>query len=51
MNLDAYDDMMGLEFGDYEGMDGILPDAEQIKDALLAGTAGGGSHREGAADR
>ncbi len=43
MNLDAYDDMMGLEFGDYEGMDGILPDAEQIKDALLAGTAGGGA--------
>ena len=42
MNLDAYDDMMGLEFGDYE-MEGILPDAQQIKDALLAGTAGGGA--------
>jgi hypothetical protein len=42
MNLDAYDDMMGLEFGDYE-MEGILPDAQQIKDALLAGSAGGGA--------
>jgi hypothetical protein len=43
MNLDAYDDMMGLEFGDYEGMDGVLPNAEQIKEAVIASTAGGGA--------
>lgn len=38
----AYDDMMGLEFGDYEGMEGLL-DPEMIKEALLAGSAGGGA--------
>lgn len=40
MNLDAYDDMMGLEFGDYEGLDGLL-DPEMLKEALIASTAGG----------
>ena len=41
MNLDAYDDMMGLEFGDYEGFAGV--DAEMIKEAFIASTAGGGA--------
>ena len=42
MNLDAYDDMMGLEFGDYEGLSAIL-DPELLKEALIASTAGGGA--------
>lgn len=42
MNLDAYDDMMGLEFGDYEGLEGML-DPEMLKEALIASTAGGGA--------
>lgn len=42
MNLDAYDDMMGLEFGDYEGLAGLL-DPEMLKEALIASTAGGGA--------
>jgi len=42
MNLDAYDDMMGLEFGEYEGMGGLF-DAEMLKEALIASTAGGGA--------
>jgi hypothetical protein len=41
MRLDAYDDMMGLEFADYEGLDFMNP--EMIKEALLAATAGGGA--------
>ncbi len=32
MNLDAYDDMMGLDFGDYEGLMGLL-DPEMLKEA------------------
>lgn len=41
MRLDAYDDMMGLEYG--EGMlDGLL-DPEMLKEALIASTAGGGA--------
>lgn len=40
--LDAYDDMMGLEFGDYEGMEAFL-NAEMLKEALIASTAGGGA--------
>ncbi len=42
MNLDAYDDMMGLEFGDYEGLEQFLS-PEMIREALIAGTAGGGA--------
>ena len=42
MNLDAYDDMMGLEFGAYEGMGGLF-DPEMLKEALIASTAGGGA--------
>lgn len=42
MNLSEYDDMMGLEFGDYEGLDQFL-NAEMIKEALLASVAGGGA--------
>jgi hypothetical protein len=42
MNLDAYDDMMGLEFGEYEGMGQFLS-AEMLKEALIASTAGGGA--------
>jgi hypothetical protein len=42
MNLDAYDDMMGLEFGDYEGMEQFL-NAEMLREALIASTAGGGA--------
>lgn len=38
----AYDDMMGLEFGDYEGMEGLF-DPEMLKEAVLAGSAGGGA--------
>lgn len=41
-DLDAYDDMMGLEFGDYEGMEAFL-DAEMLREALIASTAGGGA--------
>jgi hypothetical protein len=42
MNLDAYDDMMGLEFGDYEGMEQFLS-TEMLREALIASTAGGGA--------
>jgi len=42
MNLDAYDDMMGLEFGDYEGMEQFL-DVNMLREALWASTAGGGA--------
>ena len=41
MNLDAYDDMMGLEYG-YDGLDGLF-DPEMLKSALIASTAGGGA--------
>ena len=40
MNLDAYDDMMGLEFGD--NLSALL-DAQVLKEALIASTAGGGA--------
>lgn len=39
----AYDDMMGLEFGDYGGGMEAFLDAEMLKEALLAGSAGGGA--------
>jgi hypothetical protein len=42
MNLDAYDDMMGLEFGDFEQGDEIFS-PEMIREALIASTAGGGA--------
>lgn len=42
MNLDAYDDMMGLEFGDYGMLDGLF-DPEMLKEALIASSAGGGA--------
>ena len=42
MTLDGYDDMMGLEFGDYEGMEAFLS-PEMIREALIAGSAGGGA--------
>ncbi len=42
MNLDAYDDMMGLEFGDYEGLSAIF-DPQLLKEALVAASAGGGA--------
>jgi hypothetical protein len=42
MNLDAYDDMMGLEFGDMELGEGLL-DPEYIRDAMMSSTAGGGA--------
>lgn len=42
MQLDAYDDMMGLEFGDYEGLEAFLS-ADMVKEALIASTAGGGA--------
>jgi hypothetical protein len=41
-NLDAYDDMMGLEFGDMELGEGLL-DPEYIREALMSSTAGGGA--------
>jgi hypothetical protein len=41
MNLDAYDDMMGLEFGDFAGDELLSP--EMIREALIASTAGGGA--------
>ncbi len=41
MNLDAYDDMMGLEYGDGV-LDGMF-DPEMLKEALIASTAGGGA--------
>lgn len=40
MNLNAYDDMMGLEFGEYEGLEGIF-DPQMLKEALVATAAGG----------
>jgi hypothetical protein len=40
MNLDMYDDMMGLEFGEYEGLDGLM-NVEQLKSAFVAASAGG----------
>jgi hypothetical protein len=39
MNLSAYDDVMGLEFGDMD-IEGLL-DPEMLKEALVASTAGG----------
>lgn len=42
MNLDAYDDMMGLEFGEYGMLDGLF-DPEMLKEALIASSAGGGA--------
>lgn len=41
MNLDAYDDMMGLEFGDYEGFADGLFNPDVLKQALVATSAGG----------
>lgn len=41
MNLDAYDDMMGLEFSDYSDFEYI--NMEMIKEALIASSAGGGA--------
>jgi hypothetical protein len=41
MNLDAYDDMMGLEFGDYEGVFDGLFNPEMLKETLMASAAGG----------
>lgn len=41
MRLDAYDDMMGLEYGG-DMLDGLL-DPEMLKEALIASTAGGGA--------
>lgn len=41
MNLDAYDDMMGLEFGDYEGFADGLFNPEVLKTAVIATGAGG----------
>ncbi len=35
--MNEYDDMMGLEFGDYEG----FINAEMVKEALISSTAGG----------
>jgi len=42
MNLNAYDDMMGLEFGEYEDLGQFL-NVERLQEALLASTAGGGA--------
>lgn len=42
MNLDAYDDMMGLEFGEYGMLDGLF-DPEMLKEAIIASSAGGGA--------
>lgn len=42
MEFAAYDDMSGLEFGDYEGL-GAFINADMIKEALIASTAGGGA--------
>jgi hypothetical protein len=41
MNLGAYDDMMGLEFGDYEGFADGLFNPEVLKQAVIATGAGG----------
>lgn len=41
MNLSAYDDIMGLEFGDYEGFADGLFNPEVLKQALIATSAGG----------
>lgn len=41
MRLDAYDDMMGLEYGN-DALDGLL-DPEMLKEALIASVAGGGA--------
>jgi hypothetical protein len=41
MRLDAYDDMMGLEYGN-DALDGLF-DPEMLKQALLASAAGGGA--------
>lgn len=38
-NLQAYDDVMGLEFGDYD-IEGLF-NPEMLKEALIASTAGG----------
>ncbi len=38
-NLSAYDDVMGLEFGDYD-IEGLF-NPEMLKEALIASTAGG----------
>lgn len=42
MNLNAYDDMMGLEFGEYEGLDELF-NPEMLKEALVASASGGGA--------
>ena len=42
MRLSDYDDMMGLEFGDYEDLGALITPA-MIKEALIASTAGGGA--------
>ena len=39
MDMDSYDDMMGLEFGEYEG----FINAEMVKEALISSSAGGGA--------
>jgi hypothetical protein len=41
MNLGAYDDMMGLEFGEYEGLADGLFNPEVLKQAVIATGAGG----------
>ena len=40
MNLDAYDDMMGLEYGDFEGLDAYI-NLPMIQSAAMSGAAGG----------
>lgn len=42
MNLDQYDDMMGLEFGEYGGLSDIF-NTQLLKEAFVASTAGGGA--------
>lgn len=42
MNLDAYDDMMGLEYGEYEGL-GQWINMEMVQEAAMSGAAGGGA--------
>lgn len=41
MNLNAYDDIMGLEFGEYEGLADGLFNPEVLKQAVVATAAGG----------
>lgn len=42
MRLDAYDDMMGLEYGEYEGLEQWL-NLDMIQEAAMSGAAGGGA--------